>query len=227
MQVLIGTPNDDEMVGGYTSEVLIGGKGADTLLRWPGHRHRRLLVEHRAGARHPGRRHADRPGPRDPARPDPDDPIIGESRTERAPRLPAALPQRSATCRRRIRANRASGHAGDRDCTADDGAWDGTTSEGDCVGEDVENIVGSDFDDILIGNDVDPLEGRGPRVEPLGANRIQGGDGDDVMDGRSGPDVYEGGAGTDTVTYGGSGAGRAAHSPGEPACQRDDRRGRE
>ena len=99
---------------------------------------------------------------------------------------------------------------GDRDCTADDGAWDGTTSEGDCVGEDVENIIGSSVNDVLVGNDIDPLEGRGPRIEPLGANRIEGGGGDDVMDGRGGPDVYEGGAGTDTVTYGGSeAAGRA------------------
>ena len=72
------------------------------------------------------------------------------------------------------------------------------------MGEDVENIIGSDSDDILIGNDTDPLEGRGPRVEPLGANRIEGRGGNDVMDGRGGPDVYEGGAGTDTVTYGGS-----------------------
>ena len=71
------------------------------------------------------------------------------------------------------------------------------------MGEDVENIIGSDSDDILIGNDTDPLEGRGPRVEPLGANRIEGRGGNDVMDGRGGPDVYEGGAGTDTVTYGG------------------------
>jgi Ca2+-binding RTX toxin-like protein len=73
------------------------------------------------------------------------------------------------------------------------------------VGEDVENIVGSPFDDVLVGNDTDPLEGRGPRVEPLGANRIQGGGGNDIMDGRGGPDVYEGGAGTDTLTYGGLG----------------------
>ena len=56
---------------------------------------------------------------------------------------------------------------------------------------------------MLVGNDIDPLEGRGPRIEPLGANRIEGGGGNDVMDGRGGPDVYEGGEGTDTVTYGG------------------------
>ena len=31
MQVLVGTPNDDEMIGAYTSEVLVGGPGADTL----------------------------------------------------------------------------------------------------------------------------------------------------------------------------------------------------
>jgi Ca2+-binding RTX toxin-like protein len=88
---------------------------------------------------------------------------------------------------------------GTRDCTRDDGA----PGENDCVGEDVENIIGSPHDDVLVGNDPDPLEGEGPRVEPHGANLIQGGGGNDLMDGRDGPDVYEGGAGHDTVSYGG------------------------
>ena len=195
MQVLIGTPNDDEMVGAYTSEVLIGGKGADTLCGGLGND----TVDY-SSSTEPVRVTLDGDMPTDQdlgiqLLPD----HIGESGE--------ALRQRFFKARHDCRqTNPATGLPlipGDRDCTADDGAWDGTTSEGDCVGEDVENIVGSNFDDILIGNDVDPLEGRGPRVEPLGANRIQGRDGDDVMDGRSGPDVYEGGAGTDTVTYGG------------------------
>ena len=73
---------------------------------------------------------------------------------------------------------------------------------------------GSDSD-VLVGNDVDPLEGRGPRIEPLGANKIEGGGGDDVMDGRGGPDVYEGGAGT-TRSPTVESRRPAAYSPGEP-----------
>ena len=49
-----------------------------------------------------------------------------------------------------------------RDCTADDGV----AGENDCVGEDVENIVGSPQDDILIGNDPDPLYGKGRAWSP-------------------------------------------------------------
>ena len=46
-----------------------------------------------------------------------------------------------------------------RDCTPDDG----TLGEGDCVGEDTENIVGSPHNDVLIGNDPDPLSIKRPR----------------------------------------------------------------
>ena len=84
-----------------------------------------------------------------------------------------------------------------RDCTANDGV----AGENDCVGEDVENIVGSPFDDTLVGNDPDALYGLGPRVEPAGANHLMGGAGNDLLDGGLGPDIFEGGSGADTVTY--------------------------
>ncbi len=48
------------------------------------------------------------------------------------------------------------------DCTANDGV----PGENDCVGEDIENIVGTPFDDGLIGNDADPLYGQGPGSSP-------------------------------------------------------------
>ena len=83
------------------------------------------------------------------------------------------------------------------DCVANDGP----EGENDCVGEDIENIIGSPHDDVLIGNSPDPLYGQGPRVEPQGENVISGGGGDDLMDGGFGPDVYEGGAGFDAVSY--------------------------
>ena len=85
-----------------------------------------------------------------------------------------------------------------RDCTRNDGR----AGENDCVGEDVESIIGSDFDDTLIGNDPDVFEGLGPKVEPHGTNDIEGRGGDDLIDGRFGPDALSGGAGNDTVTYG-------------------------
>jgi Ca2+-binding RTX toxin-like protein len=95
--------------------------------------------------------------------------------------------------------------AGQRDCVANDGdpAANGGLGEGDCVGDDVENIIGSPQDDVLVGNDPDPLYHLGPRVEPTGANRLQGGGGNDLLDGAVGPDIFEGGDGFDAVTYGG------------------------
>lgn len=93
---------------------------------------------------------------------------------------------------------------GARDCVPNDGAdadRDGLAEEGDCVGEDVENVLGGDGADTLVGNDPDPRIAESPRVEPRGWNRLMGGPGDDLLDGRFGPDVFEGGAGVDTVTY--------------------------
>ena len=84
-----------------------------------------------------------------------------------------------------------------RDCTPNDGVQ----GENDCVGEDIENIVGSPSDDVLIGNDVDSLYGLGPRVEPAGENVIDGGGGDDLLDGGLGADVFKGGGGFDAVSY--------------------------
>ena len=160
-------------------------------------------------ARHPRRRHADRPGPRDPAdaRPRRDGEGLRERYFTRPPRLPADTPadgfpvpdciDPAANCT-------GAGRFGDRDCTADDGAWDGTTSEGDCVGEDVENIIGSASTTCWWATTSIRSRAAGRASSRSGANRIEGGGGDDVMDGRGGPDVYEGGEGTDTVTYGGS-----------------------
>jgi Ca2+-binding RTX toxin-like protein len=93
---------------------------------------------------------------------------------------------------------------GARDCVANDGAdadGDGVAEEQDCVGEDVENVLGGHAGDTLVGNDPDLRITESPRVEPRGRNRLVGGAGDDVLDGRFGPDVFEGQTGTDTVTY--------------------------
>lgn len=84
-----------------------------------------------------------------------------------------------------------------RDCVKNDGV----AGENDCVGEDVERIIGSPQADTLIGNDPDPLYGRGPRLEPSGQNVLTGGGGNDLLDGGLGPDVYIGGDGGDVVSY--------------------------
>ena len=51
----------------------------------------------------------------------------------------------------------------------------------------VENVVGSNFDDILIGDE--------------GTNRLSGGQGNDLLVGARGADILDGGTGTDTVEY--------------------------
>ena len=86
-----------------------------------------------------------------------------------------------------------------RDCVADDGV----PGEGDCVGEDVENIIGTPFNDVLTGNSPDPIYSLGPRVEPSGQNMLFGRGGDDTLNGQLGPDLLDGGAhaGGDAVSY--------------------------
>ena len=169
MQVLVGTPNDDEMIGAYTSEVLVGGAGADTLCGGLGND----TVDYSSSTL-PVRVTLDGDMPTDP---DLGIQLLPDHSGESG----EALRQRFFSARHECRqTNPADGlpvTPGDRDCTADDGPFNpvtGVSTDNDCVGEDVENIIGSDSDDILIGNDIDPLEGRGPRVEPLGANRIEG-----------------------------------------------------
>jgi len=61
---------------------------------------------------------------------------------------------------------------------------------GDAAGDTyntIENLTGSAFDDILIGD--------------AGANRLTGGTGNDTLEGRAGADVLDGGTGTDTASY--------------------------
>jgi Ca2+-binding RTX toxin-like protein len=78
---------------------------------------------------------------------------------------------------------------------------DGMAGENDCLGADTENVIGSSFDDVIIGNDPGPFVHVAAFFEPRGANVLDGGPGNDTIDGGLGPDALIGGPGADTVSY--------------------------
>lgn len=67
---------------------------------------------------------------------------------------------------------------------------DGSDADGDTISN-FESIIGSEFNDILTGNN--------------GFNVLDGGGDDDVLDGGGGGDILIGGAGDDMLTGGGGG----------------------
>jgi Ca2+-binding RTX toxin-like protein len=80
--------------------------------------------------------------------------------------------------------------------TADLGGPSNNT--GDAAGDsyiDIENLSGSNFNDILRGNAADNFLGGG-----LGADRLEGGAGNDGLQGGQGADILIGGAGNDFLT---------------------------
>ena len=92
----------------------------------------------------------------------------------------------------------------------------------------IENLIGTAFNDILVGDDNanrleggagnDTLLGVGGNDTLLGddgddtlygqngADTLNGGAGDDILDGGTGADILDGGAGNDTASYSGAGA---------------------
>ena len=80
-----------------------------------------------------------------------------------------------------------------------DGKAEGGHAQGDVIVS-IENITGSGYGDVLVGD--------------IGFNRLDGGDGDDVLRGGAGNDVLDGGAGDDLL-HGGAGADRLNGGPGE------------
>jgi Ca2+-binding RTX toxin-like protein len=86
----------------------------------------------------------------------------------------------------------------------------GGTAEGDTL-QDIEDLLGSPYNDNLIGNDAanyfhagagdDVLKGGG------GADWLEGVGGNDTLKGGGGADTLIGGIGVDTASYDGSGAG--------------------
>ena len=101
--------------------------------------------------------------------------------------------------------------------------WDGTGKGGHAEGDvitDIENVVGSDYEDVLEGDPgANRLNGGG------GNDRLLGRGGDDVLEGGAGADELSGGAGMDTVSYSGSdeavtvdlevGTGEGGHAEGD------------
>jgi Ca2+-binding RTX toxin-like protein len=80
----------------------------------------------------------------------------------------------------------------------------GGYAEGDALFG-IENISGSNFDDVLTGDaNANVLWGNdgNDTLSGLGGNdHLLGRDGDDILDGGAGADILEGGDGIDTVTY--------------------------
>src|SRR5829696_9141867 len=77
----------------------------------------------------------------------------------------------------------------------------GGDADGDTLSG-IENVVGTIFDDFLVGDEVaNGLTGLD------GIDILQGQGGDDMLNGGAGSDVLDGGAGIDTVSYAGSSEG--------------------
>ncbi len=101
-----------------------------------------------------------------------------------------------------------------------DGTAMGGDAEGDELGDDIENVMGSMYDDTITGTDdvtlgnriwglggMDRLYGgEGPDTLSGGAgdDMLDGGDEDDILIGGPGADALTGGAGDDTASYAGS-----------------------
>ena len=105
--------------------------------------------------------------------------------------------------------------------------WEGTVKGGHAEGDvitDIENLFGSEYGDVLEGDDnANRLSGAG------GDDRLSGKGGDDVLEGGAGADRLLGGAGVDTVSYAGSDRGvvvslsvgtiRGGHAEGDVIAQ--------
>ena len=98
-----------------------------------------------------------------------------------------------------------------------DGTAMGGDAEGDDIGTDIENVMGSMYDDMITGTDsvtegnslwglggMDRLyggEGNDKLYGGAGDDKLDGGDEDDILEGGYGADVLTGGAGKDTASY--------------------------
>ena len=99
-----------------------------------------------------------------------------------------------------------------------DGTARGGHAEGDTLGEDIENVMGSMYDDTItgtddvnVGNSLWGLGGNDTLSGREGEDKLYGGAGDDSLDGGDENDTLEGGPGADTL-IGGLGADTASYA---------------
>jgi Ca2+-binding RTX toxin-like protein len=82
-------------------------------------------------------------------------------------------------------------------------ADDGVSGENDNVRRDVEDLIGSEFDDVLAGspaaNDLQGGDGADTLLGGKGLDGLIGGDGGDRINGGAGHDLLDGGAGPDRL----------------------------
>jgi Ca2+-binding RTX toxin-like protein len=181
---LIGTPYADQIIGSANDDTLVGRGGADVLCGGPGND----TVDY-SGSEGPVNVSLDSNLPPDDKWKSTNNQIRSFSRSD---------------CRQTDN-NGVVDPSLPKDCNPNDGQVgpDGTTATGehDCVGVDVENIIGSKYNDVLTGSSPGPFVDKAAFFEPRGANILNGGPGNDILDGRGGPDVLIGGPGNDTVSY--------------------------
>ncbi|MFE0753922.1 calcium-binding protein [Inquilinus sp. NPDC058860] len=67
------------------------------------------------------------------------------------------------------------------------GTGSGFYADGDTIADDIENLIGTEYEDVFVGN--------------AGANTLRSGGDDDVLNGNGGADTLDGGAGFDLVSY--------------------------
>ena len=179
----IGTPGNDQIIGTAGDDTLVGGGGSDLLCGGPGND----TVDY-----------SDSPGPAE---------VSLDTNLPPDSKWTSTNLQTQSFSRSDCRQTDQNGVIQPdlpKDCVANDGLFDpatGQSIEHDCVGVDVENIIGSKYDDILIGSDPGAFVSKAAFFEPRGANTLDGGPGNDILDGRGGPDVLIGGPGNDTVDY--------------------------
>jgi Ca2+-binding RTX toxin-like protein len=233
---VVGGHADDEITGGRASETLSGGPGGNDYI-CGGLGNDTVDYSDRPASQpvHVTLTGSTAPPKQNQSDPDTDatDGVNDNPQTPNGadPRIIAAPGEGGVIARQDCREVDASGAAvplfvngqpnpgAERDCTRDDGTYDPATGqqiELDCVGEDVENVIGTDGPDQLFGNSPDPLVGQGPRVEPQGVNVFDAHGGSDFMDGAGGADVFIGGSGDDTVSYASHPLGVTASIDGAP-----------
>ncbi len=90
-----------------------------------------------------------------------------------------------------------------------DGTAMGGDAQGDTIGSDIENVIGSAYDDMITGTDsvqygnsLWGLAGMDRLYGGEGADMLYGGAGDDILNGGDEDDTLEGGAGADELTGG-------------------------